>query len=231
MKPLAQVPVASDSSPPRAAQADGDDAGVASPDAGRGIDPRRLEDARALVPAPLLYGHFKPGVGAWVEYELRTSQGASRVRIAVVGETVRDDGLPLYQVELDHQTTPRTLVVVWVQGGERPFVEKLAVSVPPHAPISMPVDLYVDSPELRGTLEAEQDTELRKGPFAGKARQRSFRLETGRSVVVVNAPQVPLFGVESLREAETTWLARGAGTDAKPTLDAVPIAIPRLPGQ
>ncbi|WP_246137202.1 hypothetical protein [Myxococcus llanfairpwllgwyngyllgogerychwyrndrobwllllantysiliogogogochensis] len=231
MKPLAQAPVAPVVPASQAARAEGDDAGVATPDAGAGIDPRRLKEARPLVPAPLLYGQFKPTVGTWVEYELRTRQGTSRVRIAVVGETVRDDGLPLYQLELDHQTTPRTLVVVWVQGGERPFVEKLAVSVPPHAPISMPVDLYADSPELRGTLEAEQDTELRKGPFAGKARQRGFRLETGHSVVVVNAPQVPLFGVESIREAETTWSARGAGTDARPLLDAVPIAIPRLPGQ
>ncbi|MFY2562638.1 hypothetical protein ACN469_33910 [Corallococcus terminator] len=224
---LALVPL----TPPPVEQASVlDDAGAPSVEAPMVVDPARLKEARALVPAPLLYGQFKPMVGAWVDYELRAKEGKSRVRVAVVGETTREDGTVLYQLELDHETNPRTLVVLWVRGGDRPFVERLAVSVPPHAPLSIPVDLHVDQPELRGTLEAEKDA-VAQGAFAGKARERTFRREEGLSVGVVSTERVPLFGVESVRDAETTWVARATGTGAKPALDTVPIAVPRVPGQ
>lgn len=202
----------------------------ASPDGGTAIDTSRLSEARALVPAPLLYGQFQPVVGTWVDYEYGTRQGTFNVRAAVVGETLRQDGSQLYQVELDYGTKPRTLVVVWIIGGERPMVDRLAVSVPPNAPISIPVDLYADEPQLRGQLLREKDTQLR-GPFAGKARQRDFRPETGRTVSVVTTPKVPLFGVESIRDGESSWVARKTGTGARPELGSVPIAVPRLPGQ
>ncbi|WP_240356146.1 hypothetical protein [Myxococcus eversor] len=211
-------------------------AGVANPtvtppgDGGVSVDPSRRAEARALVPAPLLYGQFQPVVGQWVEYELATRQGAFRVRVALVGETVREDGTPLYQVELDHETTPRMLVVVWLAGATRPFVERLAVSVAPHAPISIPVDLEADSPELRGELMGEKDITVR-GPFAGKARERTFRRERGKPVVVVDASRVPLVGVVSVVTEDGSWMARASGTGARPSLDTVPIAIPRLPGQ
>ncbi|MFP2910518.1 hypothetical protein ACLESD_36865 [Pyxidicoccus sp. 3LFB2] len=204
---------------------------TAPADGGTAVDPSRLAEARALVPPPLLYGRFQPEVGTWVEYEFSSKQGRFPVRAAVVGETRREDGSVLFQVELDYGTTPRTLVVVWVVGGARPMVERLAISVPPNAPISIPVDLYVDQPELRGVLVAEKDTEPRTGAFAGIARQRTFRREQGGTVVVVTTPKVPVFGVESVREAEVTWVARKTGTGARPELGTVPIAIPRVPGQ
>ncbi|MCY1017183.1 hypothetical protein [Pyxidicoccus sp. MSG2] len=196
------------------------------------MDPSRLAEARALVPPPLLYGEFQPVVGTWVEYEFSSKQGRFPVRAAVVGETIRrEDGSPLYQVELDYGTTPRTLVVVWVIGGKRPRVERLAVSVPPNAPISIPVDLYVDQPELRGALSAEKETDVRGGVFAGRAHQRTFKREQGGTVVVVSTAKVPVFGVESVRDAEATWVARKTGTGARPELGTVPIAIPRMQGQ
>jgi hypothetical protein len=207
------------------------DAGTpAPPDGGTVIDPSRLSEARALVPPPLLYGQFQPAVGTWVDYEHGSRQGTFNVRAAVVGETLRQDGTRLYQVELDYGTKPRTLVVLWVIGGERPMVDRLAVSVPPNAPISIPVDLHTDEPQLRGQLVKETETQVR-GPFAGKARQRDFRLETGRTASVVTTPKVPLFGVESVRDGETSWVARKTGTGARPELGSVPIAVPRLPGQ
>ncbi|MCE9673053.1 hypothetical protein LY474_35130 [Myxococcus stipitatus] len=200
-------------------------------DAGVVVDVSRAKEARALVPAPLLYGQLQPVIGTWVEYELRAKRGSARVRAALVGETTREDGSTLYQLELDHEMTPRTLVVAWVVGGERPFVERLAVSVPPHAPLSIPVDLHADQPELRGVPTREQEVLVREGPFAGKVRQLTYTRENGEAVVVTTTPRVPLFGVESVRDAEATWVAKRSGTDAKPSLDTVPIAIPRLPGQ
>jgi hypothetical protein len=209
------------------------DAGTPAPgDGGSVVDPSRLAEARALVPPPLLYGEFQPVVGTWVEYEFSSKQGRFPVRAAVVGETIRrEDGSPLYQVELDYGTKPRTLVVVWVIGGARPMVDRLAVSVPPNAPISIPVDLYVDQPELRGALSAEKETEVRGGAFAGKGRQRTFKREQGGTVVAVSTAKVPVFGVESVRDAEATWVARKTGTGARPELGSVPITIPRTPGQ
>lgn len=216
---------------PAASPAATADAGVPAPaDGGTAIDPSRLKEARALVPAPLLYGQLQTAVGTWVEYDFGTPQGTFRVRAALVGETLRKDGTTLYQLELDYATKPRTLVVVWLLGGARPMVDRLAVSVPPNPPISIPVDLYADEPQLRGQLTKEKDTEVR-GPFAGKGRQRDFRLESGRAVSVVTTPKVPLFGVESVRDGESTWVARKTGTGAKPELSSVPITVPRLPGQ
>ncbi|MCP3102132.1 hypothetical protein LZ198_25005 [Myxococcus sp. K15C18031901] len=216
-------------SPPAVERAESADAGAPPKvDAGVVVDPSRLKEARALVPAPLLYGQLQPVVGTWVEYELRAKKGSVRARVAVVGESQREDGAMLYQLELDHETTPRMLVVVWVVGGERPFVERLAVSAPPHAPLSIPVDLYADQQELRGTLTQEQETQVREGSFAGRARQRTYAREEGLAVVVTTTPRVPLFGVESVRDPETTWVAKQAGTGAKPSLDMVPIQIPRL---
>ncbi|MFP2960679.1 hypothetical protein ACLEPN_23380 [Myxococcus sp. 1LA] len=195
------------------------------------VDPSRIAEARALVPPPLLHARFQPVVGAWVEYEYRSGQARFPVRVAVVGETRREDGSPLYQVELDYQTTPRTLMAAWVVGGARPVVERLAVSVSPHPPISLPVDLYMDQPELRGTLTEEKPTDIRAGAFAGKARQRVYRQEDQRVVFVVLSTKVLVSGVESIRDDSATWVARKVGTGATPELSAVPIAIPRLPEQ
>ncbi|WP_224245586.1 hypothetical protein [Hyalangium gracile] len=208
------------------------DGGVPSAtDGGSTIHPSRLAEARALIPPPLLYGQFQPTVGAWVEYEFRSKQATFPVRAAVVGHTLRDNTTPLYQLEVTYDTKPRTLVVLWIEGGTHPLVERLAVSVPPNAPISIPVDLLADQPELRGEQTRARDTEVRGGPFAGKARQLTFRLETGSTMEVVTTPKAPVFGVESLRGPEATWVARKSGTGARPELNAVPIAVPRVPGQ
>ncbi|WP_049872408.1 hypothetical protein [Myxococcus hansupus] len=195
------------------------------------VAPSRIAEARALVPPPLLHARFQPVVGTWVEYEYRSKQARFPVRVAVVGTTQREDGQVLYQVELDYQTEPRTLMVAWVVGGARPIVERMAVSVPPTAPISLPVDLYMDQPELRGTLTEEKPTDIRAGKFAGKAAQRVYRQEDQRVVTVVMTPKVPVSGVESIRDDTATWVARASGTGAQPALSAVPIAIPRLPQQ
>ncbi|MFP2902868.1 hypothetical protein [Corallococcus sp. 4LFB] len=210
---------------------------VAPSDAGprrqriRPSPPSASPEARALVPPPLLYGQLQPVVGTWVEYTVRPKQGTPfPVRAAVVGETPREHDT-LYQVELDYQTTPRALIVVWVAraGTGRALVERLALSVPPSAPVSIPVDLLADHAALRGTPVRQRDTDLRTGPFAGKGREQTFRLESGKQVTVVTAARVPVFGVESLRDAESTWTAQKGGTGARPALDAVPLALPRLP--
>ncbi|RKH66241.1 hypothetical protein [Corallococcus aberystwythensis] len=205
------------------------DAGTPAP-ADPPIAPERLAEARALVPPPLLYGQLQPVVGTWVEYTFQSKQGTFPVRAAVVGETPRERDT-LYQVELDYQTTPRTLIVIWVSraGTARALVERLAISLPPNAPVSIPVDLLADHAALRGTPVRERDTDVRPGPFAGKGREQTFRLESGQQVTVVTAARVPVFGVESLRDAESTWTARKAGTGARPSLDAVPLSLPRLP--
>ncbi|WP_375758206.1 hypothetical protein [Corallococcus exercitus] len=210
------------------------DAGTLAP-ADPPIAPERLAEARALVPSLLLYGQLQPVVGSWVEYTVQSKQGMSKqgtftVRAAVVGETPREHDT-LYQVELDYQTAPRALFVVWVSraGTARAVVERLALSVPPNTPVSIPVDLLADHATLRGVPVRQRDLDLRTGPFAGKGREQTFRLESGQKMTVVTAAQVPVFGVESLRDAESTWTAQKSGTGARPALDAVPLSLPRLP--
>ncbi|NOK16300.1 hypothetical protein [Corallococcus carmarthensis] len=187
------------------------------------------------MPPLLLYGQLQPVLGTWVEYTVLPKQGMSKpgsflVRAAVVGETPREHDT-LYQVELDYQTMPRSLIVVWVSraGTARAVVERLAISVPPNTPVSIPVDLLADHATLRGAPVRQRDTDLRTGPFAGKGREQTFRLESGQQVTVVTSARVPVFGVESLREAEVTWTAQKGGTGARPALDAVPLSLPRLP--
>ncbi|RKH74017.1 hypothetical protein D7X96_00135 [Corallococcus interemptor] len=195
------------------------------------IASERLAEARALVPPLLLYGQLQPVVGTWVEYTVQsTPKNTHPVRAAVVGETPRERDT-LYQVELDYQTTPRALIIVWVAraGTARAVVERLAISVPPNTPISVPVDLLADHAALQGQLVRQRDTDVRAGPFAGKGRELTFRRESGERVTVVTAAQVPVFGVESLRDGEVTWTARKSGTGARPALDVVPLTLPRLP--
>ncbi|QSQ11196.1 hypothetical protein [Myxococcus landrumensis] len=206
------------------------DAPVTS-DASVVVDPSRLQEARALIPAPLLYGEWRPVMGAWVDYEVISHEHLARVRISLVGETKRKDGTTLYQLELNNETVPPSLVVLWLRGGEHPFVERLAVSMPPHAPLSIPVDLHIDQPELRGFPTKEQDMEVRQGLFAGKVRMRAYARDGKTPVVVMSTERVPLLGVKSVRDPETTWTVTATGTGAKPSLDMVPIAIPRVPGQ
>lgn len=194
------------------------------------VDASRLDEARALVPPPLLYGTFRPEVGTFVEYDVTAKEGRARVRVALVGRTERKDG-PLFQVEFDYlDTKPHTLIVVWLSGDTRPLVDRLALAVEPNAPVSIPVDLYADTPELRGRPEPDTQTQVTSAPFAGKATRRTYRLEQGRGAQVVLSDKVPLFGVESVRGGDgSTWVARKAGTGARPALKSVPVTIPRLP--
>lgn len=194
------------------------------------VDPSRVEEARSLIPPPLLYGRFRPDVGSFVEYDVSTKKGRTRARAALVGKTARPDGSVMYQLEVDFpETKPRTMVVLWLVGEERPLIETLALSVAPHTPISMPVDLYADLPELRGNPSPERETTIKAGPFAGKATQRSWKLPAGGTSEVVTSDKVPVFGVESVQAPEGTWVARKTGTGAKPELSAVPLAVPRFP--
>jgi hypothetical protein len=208
-----------------------------APDAGTPVDAgtptiaaSRLEEARTLVPSPLLYGKFRPEVGTFVEYDVTTKEGKVRVRAAVVGRTERKDG-PMFQVEFEYLAVkPRSLVVLWLLGDTHPLVDRLALSLEPHAPLSIPVDLPVDSPELRGRPGPETEAPVKSGPFSGKAVRRTWRLEDGRAAEAVLSDKVPLFGVESVRGADgAIWVARKSGTGARPELKSVPIAIPRLP--
>ncbi|MHA7629871.1 hypothetical protein [Corallococcus sp. M7] len=205
------------------------DAGAPTP-ADPPIAPERLSEARALMPPLLLYGQFQPVVGTWVEYTVRSKQVTFPVRAAIVGETPRERDT-LYQVELDYQTSPRALIIAWVAraGTGRAMVERLAITVPPNTPVAIPVDLVADHAALRGALIRQRDTDVREGPFAGKGREQTFRLESGQQMTVVTAARVPVFGVESLRDADVTWTAGKSGTGAKPTLDAVPLMLPRMP--
>ncbi|RKG57549.1 hypothetical protein D7X30_18760 [Corallococcus sp. AB011P] len=205
------------------------DAGTPAP-ADPPIAPDRLAEARALVPPLLLYGQLQPVVGTWVEYTVRSKQVTFPVRAAVVGETPRERDT-LYQVELDYQTAPRVLIIAWVAraGTGRAVVERLAITVPPSTPVAIPVDLLADHAALRGAPVRQRDVDLSAGPFAGKGREQTFRLESGQQMTVVTAATVPVFGVESLRDAEVTWTARKSGTGARPTLDSVPLSLPRLP--
>ena len=76
------------------------------------VDSSRLEEARTLVPLPLLYGKFRPEVGAFVEYDVTAKEGRARVRAAVVGRTERKDG-PMFQIEFEYlDVKPRSLVVL-----------------------------------------------------------------------------------------------------------------------
>lgn len=208
------------------------DAGAPAGATRRPVDPSRLQEARALVPPPLLYGKFHPVVGTFVEYDVTTPQARLRVRTAVVGRTERKEG-PMFQVEFDYvDAKPRSLVVLWLIGESQPVVDRLALAVQPNAPISIPVDLPADAPELRGQPGPQKETQVKAGPFAGKAVRRTFQLESGASAEVVLSDKVPLFGVESVRGADgSTWVARKTGTGARPELGSVPITIPRLPGQ
>jgi hypothetical protein len=204
---------------------------AATPPASQSIDPELLEEARSLLPPPLLYGHFRPQVGTFVEYEVTSPQKAkSRVRVAVVGRTERATGEAMYQVEFHApHAKPPTLVVLWVVGDARPMVERLAVSVAPHAPISIPVDLYLDLPELRGTPTGEAALELKGGTFAGKALRRGYKNEKGATTEVVSTDKVPLFGVQTVRGPLGTWVAQKSGTGATPELTTVPVSVPRFP--
>jgi hypothetical protein len=194
------------------------------------VDSSRLEEARTLVPLPLLYGKFRPEVGAFVEYDVTAKEGRARVRAAVVGRTERKDG-PMFQIEFEYlDVKPRSLVVLWLIGEARPLVDRLALAVEPNAPISIPVDLPADAPELRGRPDPGTEVQVKSGPFSGKAVRRTYQLEDGRTAQVVLSDKVPLFGVESVRGGDgATWVARKTGTGARPELKSVPVAIPRLP--
>ncbi|OJH40866.1 hypothetical protein [Cystobacter ferrugineus] len=196
------------------------------------VDASRLEEARAMVPAPLLYGKFRPEVGTFVEYDVTQKEGRVRVRASVVGRTEREAG-PMFQVEFDYlDARPHSLVVLWLIGETHPMVDRLALAVEPNAPISIPVDLPADAPELRGKPGPDTEAQVKSGPFAGKAVRRTYRLEKGNSTEVMLSEKVPLFGVESVRGADgSTWVARKTGSGARPELRSVPIAIPRLPEQ
>ncbi|XXF80591.1 hypothetical protein P2318_12825 [Myxococcaceae bacterium GXIMD 01537] len=193
------------------------------------IDPARLEQARALVPPPLLYGRFKPEVGTFVEYEVTSKRGRARVLASVVGKTVLASGEPMHQLEFSYpDIEPKALVVVWVVGEQRPMVDRVALSAGVLAPVSVPVDLYLDLPELRGKQTKEAETTVAGGAFAGKARQASYALEPKGSAEVITSDKVPLFGVQQVRQLEDTWEARKTGTGAKPELLTAPLSVPRF---
>jgi hypothetical protein len=194
------------------------------------IDATLLQEARSLIPPPLMYGQFRPEVGTFVEYEVTSKQGKALVRAAVVGRSVRPSGEPLYQVEFIYSNVkPRTMVVLWILGDERPMVDRLALAVDDQTPISMPVDLYLDLPELRGAQTREAQAQVKAGPFASKGMQRSYKATTGATADVLTTDKVPLFGVETVRSGQDTWVARKTGTGVGPELNTVPLSVPRLP--
>jgi hypothetical protein len=187
-----------------------------------------------MLPPPLLYARFRPEVGAFVEYEVSSTKTKpkTRVRAAMVGKAVRPTGEPMYQVEFNFtDVQPRTLIVVWVIGDERPFVERLAVAAENQTPISVPVDLYLDLADLRGTRTSDTEVELKATPFAGKARQQGYKLAPSGTSEVITSDKVPVFGVQRVRLGEDTWVALKAGTGASPELTTIPVNVPRTPTQ
>jgi hypothetical protein len=193
------------------------------------IDPSRIAEARSLLPPPLLYANFRPEVGTFVEYELSSKQAKTRVRAAVVGKTLNAEGEPLYQVEFEYpDLEQKVLVVLWVIGDERPLVDRLAVAAGADAPVSVPVDLYIGMPDLQGTKTGESEVQVKGGPFAGKATQRSYQLAPGGTAEVITTDKVPLFGVQTVRQPDGTWVARKMGTGATPELKSIPMSVPRF---
>jgi len=202
-----------------------------APDGGVPLDAARVGEARSTVPPLLRYGAFRPEPGRWVEYDVVQPGGDTHVeRLSLVGATDTERG-PLYQLELDVAIQPHVLVVMWVVGGPSPELDRLAVTLNAGDPVSVPVDLPLDHPALRGTPLGSAPGPAATGPFAGPTRVETWEEPTPVGKVVARtSPAVPLLGLHSLQHERTRWTVRATGKGATPGLRSVPLNIPRLGG-
>lgn len=202
-----------------------------APDGGVTLDPSRAAEARAVVPPLLRYGTFSPETGRWVEFDVERPGGGKHVeRLSVVGVTETARG-PLYQVELDVRLQPHVEIYAWVLGGRAPELDRLAVTLNGGDAVSIPVDLPLAHPVLRGTPAGTSRGPGARTPFAGPTTQEAWEEPppVGR-VRARRCAAVPLVGLLTLEHQGTRWTARAAGTGATPSLRSVPLAIPRLGG-
>jgi hypothetical protein len=221
----AQTPAATPSAKtPEARTSQGDDSARASAGAPE-LDPEQIAELRSAVPPPLLWGRLRPEVGAFVVYELTAGKRKTEVRGAVVNRITRN-GLGYFQVEFSFKAEPRTLVIAYVSDEPQPQLERLVLWMPPRAPVSVPLDLPLEAPGLRGE-RVRQAPAKAPAPFTGEARRVHWTIEEG-TVEVTEADAVPLFGVARLRTPSETWVAKRAGTGATTELTAVPIMVPRI---
>jgi hypothetical protein len=194
--------------------------------AGKEIAPSRLEEARSSLPLPLLYGTMSLKEGQYVDYEVKGPRGKTRVRAAAVGRALRDN-VPVQQVEFEFfDLGRRALVVLWITESQPVLLDRVAAWAPPHTPVSVPIDLPVDDPQLRG-VQASSEAVKVTGAFAGQARRVVFSLESKERVEATLSEQVPLFGVLSVQRGDERWTAVASGTGAKRALTRVPLAMPR----
>ena len=205
------------------------DEGQASLAPGQIVEPSRIEEARSTLPLPLLYGQPRLQEGVFVEYELTGPQGKARVRAASVGRAIREN-VPVQQIEFEFLDLGQpAFVVLWLTESEPVQLDRVAAWAPPHTPVSIPIDLPVGHPQLRGEQVKVEEVEVR-GPFAGKARRVVYDLGDSKSVEVTLSDHVPLFGVLSVRRGEEQWTAVAFGDGAQRALNKVPLAMPRAKG-
>jgi hypothetical protein len=156
-------------------------------------------------------------------------RGKTRVRAAAVGRAVREN-VPVQQVEFEFfDLGRRALVVLWITESQPAMVDRIAAWVPPHTPVSVPIDLAVEHQQLRGVLAGSEEVKV-AGAFAGKARRVTFNLESKARVEATLSDRVPLFGVLSVQRGDERWTAVAAGDGAKRSLTRVPLAMPRAQG-
>ena len=206
----------------------------APPHADGGVAEERAvsAEARALVPPLLRYGTFTPEAGRWVEFDVEQPGVGKHVeRLSVVGVTETQRG-PLYQVELDVRVQPHVELYLWVLGGRAPAVDRLAVTLNGGDAVSIPVELPLAEPSLRGAPAGTSNGPVAKAPFAGPTTVATWDEPppVGR-VTARRSAAVPLVGLAALEHQGTRWTARATGTGATPTLRSVPLSVPRLGAQ
>jgi hypothetical protein len=202
-----------------------------APDGGVVLDATRAAEARALVPPLLRYGRFSPEPGRWVEFDVEIPRAGRHVeRLSVVGVTETARG-PLYQVELDVRMQPHVEIFAWIVGGPSPEVDRVAVTLNGGDAVSVPVDLPLAHPLLRGTPAGTSPAPEGRAPFAGPTTAEAWDepAPAGR-VKARRSAAVPLVGLLMLEHEGTRWTARATGTGAAPSLRSVPLAIPRTGG-
>jgi hypothetical protein len=214
-------------------------ASATPPSANHAAPPAAREDAPSTtraaaydaIPLPVRFGTLSLGqLGQYVDYELR-AKGAktSRVRVAYVTDKV-DQGSRLRQVEFDFaDLNPRVLVVLWLLLEPAPMVARMAIWVPPAAPLSVPVNARLDSLEGRGVARQTGAAPVASGSFAGPARQVVYTTSAGATAQAVLSDRVPLLGVASVELGEQRWVALASGEGARSLLFAVPLKVPNLP--
>jgi hypothetical protein len=114
-------------------------------------------------------------------YELR-AKGAktSRVRVAYVTDKVNQEVGCGRWSSTSPNLNPRALVALWLLLEPAPMVARMAIWVPPAAPLSVPVNARLDSLEGRGVARQTGAAPAASGSFAGPACQVVYTTALGR---------------------------------------------------